>query len=1437
MARGPKVVYELARMAREPHPTDAILGATDQIASLRVQIRRLATFDAPGNPHVPTVLLQGETGTGKGLVARVIHDGGPRAAGPFVDVNCAAIPETMLEAELFGFEAGAFTDAKRSKPGLFEAASGGTLFLDEIDSLSAPVQSKVLKAIEEKRVRRLGSVVSREVDVKLIAATQRNLAALVAAGAFRADLYHRLAVLIMPIPPLRERAADAVPLAEHYLRMYAAAHGFAPKRLTDAARAWLSDHAWPGNVRELSHLMERVILLSPDDQVDDATLAELAIATTAVPPATPAAAAPVEVAGEGDEAVRIAAALARAGGNVVRAARLLGIGRNALRYRMRRLGIAKPDIAATPSPAPPSSRRAPIADIVPLPPDPAAWEQKPVAVLALSLTFPRAEVAGFEPWTAARRWERAISERIEGFGGVFAQRTPSRLTIAFGIPRALEQTPQRAVHAALAVLRAVAQTPAPRPDLRAAVHIGDLQLDVSAADPTASLVPLADTFSLPERLLGHAGSGEVLLSPPAARRVERVFELSARTVQLGPTEADRLTAHAVVRRQPRATPADAASETSAVFVGRDRELDLLADAFARAAAGSGQVVFIAGEAGIGKSRLLAEFRRQLADQPHRWIEGRCASYGATTPFLPVIDGLRRYVLIDDHDDDPSASAKIERAVTALGPELAWTLPFVRQLLSLDVVDERVRALDSASRRSELFGALRALMLRIAEIEPLVVVVEDLHWVDPASEEWLAFLADVVPTTRALLILSHRSGYRHPFPDRSFHVHIALPPLSGGDMAMITGSLLGTAEIPDTLRTLIASKAEGNPFFVEELVHSLLEDGSLRRDDGRIVLARGLDDLTVPETVQDVLIARIDRLAEDSRRAIQVASVIGREFALRLLARITEAGERIRGQVEELRSLELIYEKALHPELAYMFKHALTHDVAYESVLLERRQRLHRTIGSTIEELYADRLAEHYETLAHHFSRGEDWERALLYHERSAEKAAETHANRAAADHCRQALAIAARLGERVADEVRCRLDERLGQACFYLSEYAASGAAYEEAAAHSRDAEARALYLCNAAFSHFWAHRYDVARRCLDAASALAETERVPAARAMAIAVRGFSAAVYDADLAAHERCLDEALAICAQHPHESVEAFARFQTVLLAEWTGAYDQAIQRAERAIALGRALRRPDIIIFSTWFLGKAHGCTGDYGSAIGLLENAYELCDRIGDRAWKSRMLNTLGWCFAEIGSAERARDYNERAAALAREIGDPEILANADINLAMNRLALGDRQRAGALLEPIEATLARPGDPWLRWRYALHVHHVRGEIELTGGAPDAALACAEAQLLGARRHRVPKVEARALAQRGAALLALERREDAEASLRDSVALAERIGYLRGVWQAHRLLAEHAARNGKTEAAATHTAQARVAVQRAASSLADATLRRRLIASALEEAVV
>jgi two-component system response regulator AtoC len=324
-----------------PDPLDRLVGEAPALQTLRAQIRHLARFDAAGHAAVPTVLLQGETGTGKGLVARLIHESGPRAQGPFIEVNCAAIPETLLEAELFGVEAGAFTDAKRAKPGLFEAASGGTLFLDEIAALPLALQGKLLTAIEVKRVRRLGAVAEHATDVKLIAATPVELSRQVQAGRFRADLYHRLAVVVLELPPLRERGDDILGLARAFLQQYGAAYGVGPKRLSRAAEAWLVGYRWPGNVRELSHLLERVVLLEAATVTDPETLAHLCLPPSG--PEAPAAVRPTASPGAPlPKAERLAEAVRQSRGNLAQAARLLGMSRGGLRHHLHKYGLTRP---------------------------------------------------------------------------------------------------------------------------------------------------------------------------------------------------------------------------------------------------------------------------------------------------------------------------------------------------------------------------------------------------------------------------------------------------------------------------------------------------------------------------------------------------------------------------------------------------------------------------------------------------------------------------------------------------------------------------------------------------------------------------------------------------------------------------------------------------------------------------------------------------------------------------------------------------------------------------------------------------------------------------------------------------------------------------------------------------------------------------------------
>src|SRR6267143_1691647 len=313
----------------------SLVGDSPKLEAVRRSIRRIVARDH-GGQRLPAVLLQGETGTGKGLVASILHRLGPRSRGPFVDINCAAIPDTLLEAELFGFEQGAFTDARRAKAGLFQAAHRGTIFLDEIGLLPEPLQAKLLKVLEEQAVRRLGATTAEPVDTWIISATNTDLQAAIRQRAFREDLYHRLAVLTLMLPPLRERGRDVLILAERFLARVCVDYGLPAKRFASDAQARLLAYPWPGNIRELGNVIERVALLAEADLVT-ADMLDLQSASAGAPPAP----APGPGAVSLDDAMRdhLLTALTQTAWNISRTAALLGISRNTLRARIDKFGL------------------------------------------------------------------------------------------------------------------------------------------------------------------------------------------------------------------------------------------------------------------------------------------------------------------------------------------------------------------------------------------------------------------------------------------------------------------------------------------------------------------------------------------------------------------------------------------------------------------------------------------------------------------------------------------------------------------------------------------------------------------------------------------------------------------------------------------------------------------------------------------------------------------------------------------------------------------------------------------------------------------------------------------------------------------------------------------------------------------------------------------
>jgi DNA-binding NtrC family response regulator/tetratricopeptide (TPR) repeat protein len=973
-----------------------LVGESPGILAVRERIARLIAR-ASDVRRLPPVLIQGETGSGKGLVARALHRAGPRSTGPFVDVNCAAIPETLLEAEMFGFERGAFTDARQAKRGLFQTAHRGTLFLDEIGLLPEGLQAKLLTVLEERTVRRLGATQNEPVDVWIIAATNLDLQAATRAGRFREDLYHRLAVLTLVLPPLRERQNDIILLAEHFLARACADYGLPTKTLAPDARTALAAYRWPGNVRELINSMERVALLAESAVVTPDLLGLSDQAPVPVVDVAPERPAPPSLASVVDHAERthLQEALEATGWNVTRAAARLGISRNTIRYRIEKHGL-RPGTPAPPrrprqSPPAPAPTPLPAASAQAERPSARAgirWERRRLAILLAKL----ASGPDAGPLDTGRVIE-ALVEKARSFGGRVEELGASGFVALFGL-EPIEDPVRRAALAAVAMQRAANRTAdgGQGPGLRIGIDLGSFLL---GRLPDASLVDAEDkrtALGAMGTLMESAEPGTVVVSAAGAPFLARGFDLSALGAAPGRRPAFRLGG---LER------GETAAARRTRFVGREHELDLLRSRLAAAVRGQGQVVAIAGEAGIGKSRLIVELRRGLPDEQILCLEGHCLPYATPIPCLPLVELLRAACAIVETDGPEGVRDKLRAALDRAGMDALAATPYLLHLLDPSEGGEALGRLSPEVVKARTFETLRELTRRFAGRAPLVIVLEDLHWVDRTSEEYLGTLVDVVAGARMLLVTTHRPGYRPPWMDKSYATQVALQPLSPRESLSLVRDVIGPAEIDEPTVEMIVAKAEGNPFFTEELARAVAEGGSLAPGSA------------VPNTVEGVIMARIDRLAAEDKRVLQAAAVIGRNLPFLLLQAILDPpDEALRERLTRLQGAEFLYETSAASELEYTFKHALTHEVAYASLLPAQRQALHARIVDALESWQREGREELVERLAHHAIQAENWEKAVDYARRAGLQAMTRSALRDAAAWFDQAVAALGHLPER-----------------------------------------------------------------------------------------------------------------------------------------------------------------------------------------------------------------------------------------------------------------------------------------------------------------------------------------------------------------------------------------------------------------------------------------
>jgi class 3 adenylate cyclase/tetratricopeptide (TPR) repeat protein len=972
-------------------------------------------------------------------------------------------------------------------------------------------------------------------------------------------------------------------------------------------------------------------------------------------------------------------------------------------------------------------------------------------------------------------------DAVHHYEGHVASFTGDGVMAVFGAPIAREESERRAVSAALRLQRSLADYAAEAKErhglasfFRVGLHTGPVVVGKVSDELAMEFTAIGDTVNLAARMEQIAEPGAVYLTGATHDPIAAYFECEALGIRTVKGKAEAVPVYRAVRERPARTRFEVATERGlAPLVGRRDELELLERHLARVGGGRGQVVFLSGEAGIGKSRLLLELRRRVAGRGMIWLDGHCISYGRQIPYLPLIGVVKRAFGVEETDDEGAILARLAEGSSTWGEAARSTVPYLRYLLSVDPGDARVAGMDPRERRAGILDALRVMILEESAQGPLVVAVEDLHWVDELSRQALTALIDVVPTAPVLLLLTSRPGSAFPLVDRAYVARVALDRLAEKESGDLVRGALGAAALPSELEALVATKAEGNPFYIEEVLRSLLETGVLHRSDGSYSLNLSGGEVRIPGTIQEVILARIDRLEHEARDAIQLASVIGREFTLRLLARISELEARLETALGELKALELIYEKAYFPELAFMFKHALTQDVAYSMLVSERRRVLHQVVAAAVEELYVDRLPEHYEMLAHHYSEAGEWAKAIDYLAKAARKAAAAAANDDALAYYSRALEGCERLGDAALPTV-VNLAQRRASLSVAIGRFGDAIGDFDRmlvaaAALGDRRLEGRAL--AYRGHAELWGHQPERAEATLLSAIAFAGEQELVEIRVLASMVLSYLYVTYN-----RHREADAHLDFVREHSAE-LDGFGRALWGLLGPlvelWAGRLDAALELAEKEEEHGAGVtgRR----LFHRWNETHIRATKGQYEAALRLLEETLATCERVGDVVIGVRCLNTMGYVYGELQDFTRAMEWNQRgvAAAVAIKAPVPEVEINARLNLAENLLALGRLDEAEEHFRQVEAVVRDPGVRWARWRYAQRFFHSFGEYWLIRGDPVRALALAEECLELAEQSGSRKNIVKGRRLRGQALLANGTLDAAEPDLVAALQLGER----------------------------------------------------------------
>jgi len=853
---------------------------------------------------------------------------------------------------------------------------------------------------------------------------------------------------------------------------------------------------------------------------------------------------------------------------------------------------------------------------------------------------------------------------VHRYEGTVNQVMGDGIMALFGAPVAHEDHAVRACYAALRMQESVKRyaedarhAHGVNVQIRVGLNSGDVVVRAIGSDLHMDYTAVGQTTHLAARMEQFASPGSILLTPSTLELVEGFVAVQPLGSVPVKGLAEAVDVYEVTGAGPARTRLQAAARRGLTrFVGRDTELEQLRRAQELASNSHGQVAAIVGEAGVGKSRLVYEFTR--SHRMHGWLvlESASVSYGKATSYLPVIDLLKGYFKIQDRDELREIREKVMGKLLALDRTLEPTLPALLALLDVPINDGAWERLDPVQRRQRTLDAVKALLLREAREQPLLVIFEDLHWIDGETQALLDSVVESLGSARLLLLVNYRPEYEHRWSSKTYYSQQRLDALPAESAEELLEALLGEERGLAPLKQLLVRR--GNPFFLEETVRTLVETKALVGERGRYRLTQPVQALQVPATVQVVLAARIDRLAPEDKQLLQIASVVGKNVPFALLQAIAELPEEpLRRGLDHLQAAEFLYETGLYPDLEYTFKHALTHEVTYGGVLQERRRDMHARIVEAMETIHRDRLGEHIERLTYHARHGELWDRAVRYGQQAGDKASARSAYVQAVAFFEDALEALTHLPEPAQITVEA-IDLRFALAVIlpFIGQFVS-----RRRLAVLREAEALATKLGdqrrlarNMAQIGQWLTyaaefdaAFDVGTRALDIATELGDVSLEALAR------------VYLAQRYHHIGESRRAIELFRREALERIDhntwEYQYLVAVLINSLAplGRFAEGIAIGDELLQLATASNRPNRLVQAYGCLGPLYTQKGDIDRAIALLERGLEV-----SRTWKLMsgwdvgILESLGQAYRLAARVDEALPLLKDAVERREDIGD-----------------------------------------------------------------------------------------------------------------------------------------------------------------------------------------